>query len=93
MTIVLEISLPIRMVGNGFGVVISGLTTSQYSYQDSQSSQNYSRVTIVIEYQADLQGRTLSLSYTSARRLQEIHGRMLGTVSSGNFRTGTHKDI
>ena len=80
----LVISRPIRIDSSRFVVSFNGLDSSQFSVSVSQNYRNYSLIVIVIEYYQHLQGKKMSLSYTSARRLsqqQDTAGRVLTAIT------------
>lgn len=67
------------MTANKLALTISGLTSSFFKYSISQKSDNLSKLTIDLTYSTSIQGKTLGITYSSSRRLQE--GRMLTAVS------------
>ena len=68
--VTLALSRPILVVTSRFGLIISGLFESQYSYDVKQISTNLSIITIAINYTSSLQDQNMTVSYSSARRLQ-----------------------
>lgn len=67
------------MTANKLTLTISGLTSSFFKYSVNQKSDNLSKISIDLTYSTSIQGKTLGMTYSSSRRLQE--GRMLTAVS------------
>ena len=66
------ISPAIILATNKFIVSITGLTSNDFSFVVSQAADDLSSVKLVLDYNADLQGRSLGVSYSQARRLLEV---------------------
>lgn len=70
LVVLVELSLKIRVSAVLFGVAVSGLQDDQISFGVQQRETNLSQVQFIVTYTASLQGRTLSMSYSEARRLE-----------------------
>ncbi len=70
LVVLVELSLKIRVSAVLFGVTVSGLQDDQISFGVQQRETNLSQVQLIVTYTASLQGRTLSMSYSEARRLE-----------------------
>jgi cysteine-rich repeat protein len=65
-SLLLEMSLPIRVTVSSFSISMTGLGSDRFTYSIAQQESNLSVVAIEMNYRDSLQGRKLEISYSSA---------------------------